>query len=105
MIRNPLCWGSKAESGREGREGGGGSGSNQSIKQASKQAANQARDMLYLAMRGREVLVGGSEGPRCKAAACHRSSLKQGGVSREKELENPGGGNSRFMGRKTQKRP
>lgn len=77
----------------------------QPSKQASKQAANQARDMLYLAMRGREVLVGGSEGPRCKAAACHRSSLKQGGVSREKELENPGGGNSRFMGQKTQKRP
>lgn len=71
MIRNPLCWGSKAESGQLGREGGGGFCNNQSSKQTSSQPAYQARDMLYLAMKGREVLAGGSEGPRCKATVCH----------------------------------
>lgn len=75
---------------------------NQSTKRASSQPTYQARDMLYLATKGRELLVGGSKGPRCKATACQGSSLKQGGVCGETELESPGGGNSRLMGWKTQ---
>lgn len=41
VIRNALCWDCKAESGREGREGGGGFCSNQSINQATRQASKQ----------------------------------------------------------------
>lgn len=75
----------------------------QSTKQAGRQASSrpthQARDKLYLAMKGREVLVGGSKGPQVQGYSLS-GELSEAGccLERERELGNPGGKNSRLIG-------